>query len=99
MIIKTFRGNRYEPAEYEYTNPDSCLKCGLEHDLDEGDFKRVEDIGILCPECYLVCTICGDDVTEDGCLPESVINRNGEYTHAVCEAAEILEMPILSGTI
>jgi DNA-directed RNA polymerase subunit RPC12/RpoP len=62
-------GSLEEPAEYESDNWGLCIVCGAEHDLDEGeDFRRIEGLpdgeGIICDDCILACSRCGEDVTE-----------------------------------
>ena len=85
-----------EPAEYESTNPDWCVACGDEHDLDEGeDFRTIEGGPdgefILCRHCDLYCDGCGDSVTETACNIWSVkpgtIFRDGKAVCLECESA------------
>ncbi len=71
MIRQVYAETRYEPAEFEYTNPMECWKCGREHDLDEGEEFRYLLLpdgteGVLCDTCRVWCKECDGQVLECG---------------------------------
>ena len=50
-VIQTHAQTQLEPAEFTFTNPDWCVTCGEEHDLDDGeDHKR--PFGIHVADIY-----------------------------------------------
>jgi hypothetical protein len=91
------------PAEFDYTNPDVCVVCGAEHDLDEDTGRNIVEGWIdgdfvVCDHCDLYCA-CGDSVLEWGTEPctkstlflkAGTIIRDGEAICLNCEKEAIL---------
>ena len=93
MIRQDHPQTQLEPAEFTFTNPDWCVTCGEEHDLDDGEDHRVIEGGpdgdfILCHHCDLYCE-CGESVIETACNIWSVkpgtIFRDGKAICLDCE--------------
>jgi len=98
-VIQTHAQTQEEPAFFTYTNPDWCVTCGEEHDLDDGEDHRVIEGGpdgdfILCHDCDLCCDECGDSVTETACNIWSVkagtIIRDGKAICLNCEKEAVM---------
>jgi hypothetical protein len=94
MTITTFPEARYTPAETINTAPAECLKCGTEHDLEDGQQHReLDGVGILCDTCTLFCPGCGEAVHERAhkwtrvqVLQDGVTSRGNDFWHEGCEA-------------
>jgi hypothetical protein len=104
MIRQIYTQTQETPAEYTYTNPAACLKCGAEHDLDQGDFNTIDGYGIICPDCSLLCEHCENPVHELApnrftlhFMQDGVIQRRSKYMHGSCEVAAITDIPIIRG--
>ncbi|MEN6587867.1 MAG: hypothetical protein ABFE02_17645 [Sulfuricella sp.] len=104
MITCTFSETHDSPAEFHYSRPAECLKCGMEYDLDDSDYVTVDGAGILCPgDCWLLCPVCENPVHDRNgkwnhhVLQEGVVKRGSKWLHAECEAQTILDMDILRG--
>jgi hypothetical protein len=98
-VIQTHAQTQFEPAFFTYTNPDWCVTCGEEHDLDDGEDHKVIEGGpdgdfVLCHHCDLYCDGCGDSVTETACNIWSVkpgtTFRDGKAICLNCEKEAVM---------
>ncbi len=102
MIRQDYAQTHFEPAEFTYTSPDWCVKCGTEHDLDEDSGRNVvegpDGEFVICDHCDLYCE-CGDSVLEWGTLPwerstlkwkPGAIIRDGKVICLHCETEAVM---------
>jgi len=102
-VIQTHAQTQLEPAEFTYTNPDVCVSCGRQHDLDEDTGRNIVEGWIdgdfvVCDTCDLYCA-CGDSVLEWGTEPwekstlflkAGTIIRHGKAICLNCEKEAVM---------